>query len=161
MGGGKFVFSTSHFFKIISPQYNLLQRSFYTRVKLSDIYFFCQQHSNAEKVSLGGKSGETDLILLHLGGGVLLPNFSLLWWEMELFVLIKSYHFCYCPGCRLRRLPLPSSSLQGTMMALSPPPHLCLHLSLLPSLLSSPRTREDMSLFLRIDFPGSGFLSSY
>ena len=35
--------------------------------------------------------------------------------------------------------------------------YLCLHLSVLPPLhLSSLRTREDMSLFLRIDFPGSG-----
>lgn len=58
-------------------------------------------------------------------------------------------------GCRLRHLPQPSSSLQGSAMALfllSVSPSLPSQ----PPLLSSLRTREDMSLFLRIDFPGSG-----
>lgn len=57
-------------------------------------------------------------------------------------------------GCRLQCLPMPSSSLQGTVMALF---LLSVSPSLLSSLLlSSLRTREDMSLSLHIDFPGSG-----
>lgn len=63
----------------------------------------------------------------------------------------------FLSGCRLQCLPLPSSSLQGMVMALfllsvSP----SLPSSLLLLLLSSLRTREDMSLSLHIDFPGSG-----
>ena len=76
------------FLKTIFPQYNLLQRSFYTRVKLSDVFFilflfFANSREMLKKLVRREKEGrshlgkaETEVIHLYLGGGVL-PNFSL------------------------------------------------------------------------------------